>query len=110
MSDKNNSLELWTLEKIKEIDSNANLSRGSGCGNDILDIKTWVGFFECRQDHSSKNWIIARMKDWFYSLKKLPLNTQKELFIVKENAFGEKGVWVEGEAFFRILKKAYKEE
>ena len=110
MSDKNNSLEQFILEKIKEIDPNARLSRGSGCGNDIMDVVNKYFYFECRQDHNSKNWIIERMKDWFYSLKKIPLNSQKELIIIKENAFGEKMICLEAEAFFRILNKIHWEE
>ena len=109
MSQKNNPLELYIVEKLKEIGIDARVTKGSGCGNELLDVSNEIFYVECRQDHNSKNFIIRRKEDWLDSIKKLPINSHKELLIVKENGFGEKMIAIEAEAFFRILGKAYKE-
>ena len=105
MSDYKNTLEQYILEKLNEMGIKARVTRGSGCGNEILDISNEKFYIECRQDHNSKNWIIRRKKDWLDSIAKLPLSSEKELLIVKENKFGEKMITIEAEGFFRILNK-----
>jgi hypothetical protein len=105
MGDKFNSLEQFVLEKIKKIDSTAHLTRGSGCGNEILDISCKNFYIECRQNLTKANWIIDRKKDWLNPQSKLPLNSHKEFLLIKENKFGEKIVVMDVEAFFRLLNK-----
>jgi len=105
MSNKFNSLEQFVLEKIKKIDPTARLSRGSGCGNDLLDVCCKDFFIECRQNLTKSNWIIDRKKDWLNPQSKLPLNSHKEFLLIKENKFGEKIVVMDVETFFRLLNE-----
>ena len=104
MSEKNNSLELYIVEKLKEIGIDARVTRGSGCGNEIGDIscdKFWV---ECKQKHTHKNIIMDRQEVWLKLIKKVPVHSLKEIFVVIENGFGEKFIVMDSEAFFRMLQ------
>ena len=109
MSERNNSLELYIVEKLKELNINARPTKASGAGNELLDILNTMFYVECRQNLTKENFIIQRKKDWLGSLQKLPVDSQKELLIVKENQYGEKIVAMEAESFFRMLHKLLEE-
>lgn len=101
-------LENHVANKLIEIgDNKARPTRASGASTEIGDIFSKWFFVEAKQKHSKNNVIMDYKKEYIKLLKKLPINTQKELFIIIENKMNEKFIVIEAEAFFRIVKKAY---
>jgi hypothetical protein len=98
-------LEEYVLSKVKEIDPQARLSRGSGCGNDYSDITCNIAFIECKK----RNTVDFTIKEdvWLHLNNKLPINTKKFCFMVHENKNGKRLVTLDLEDFFRILKLEY---
>ena len=96
-------LEEYILTKVKELDSNARLSRGSGCGNDYSDITCNFAFIECKK-RNTKDFTIKE-DVWNHLNNNLPINTKKFCFLVNENANGKRLVTLDCEEFFRILKE-----
>jgi hypothetical protein len=98
-----NKLEQYILAKVKEIDPQARLSRGSGCGNDYSDITCNFAFIECKK----RNTIDFTIKEsiWNHLNHNLPINTNKICFMVHENKNGKRLVTLDIEDFFRILKE-----
>lgn len=95
-------LEEYVLFKIKEIDPQARLSRGSGCGNDHADIVNNFFYVECKK----RNTVDFTIKEdvWLHLNNNLPINTKKICFLVNENKNGKKLVTLDLDDFFRILK------
>jgi hypothetical protein len=96
-------LEEWVLSKVKEFDSDARLSRGSGCGNDYADITSKFAFIECKK-RNTKDFNIKE-DVWKHLNNNLPIDTKKFCFMVHENENGVKLVTLDAEEFFRILKE-----
>jgi len=94
-------LEEYILSKVKEIDSNARLSRGSGCGNDYADITSNFAFIECKK-RNTKDFTIKE-DVWNHLNNKLPINTKKYCFMVHENKNKKRLVTLDCEDFFRLL-------
>ena len=94
-------LEEYILTKVKELDSNARLSRGSGCGNDYSDITCNFAFIECKK-RNTKDFTIKE-DVWLHLNNNLPINTKKYCFMVHENVNGKRLVTLDCEEFFRIL-------
>lgn len=96
-------LEEYVLLKVKEIDPNARLSRGSGCGNDYSDITSNFAFIECKK----RNTVDFSIKEevWNHLNYNLPINTDKICFMVHENKNGKRLVTLDLEDWFRILNE-----
>jgi hypothetical protein len=108
MQEKNNRhigklLEEYVLSKVKEIDPQARLSRGSGCGNDYADITCNFAFIECKK-RNTKDFTIKESV-WNHLNYNLPINTKKICFMVHENKNGKRLVTLNLEDFFDILKE-----
>jgi hypothetical protein len=100
-------LEEYILTKVKKIDSQARLSRGSGCGNDYSDITCNFAYIECKK----RNTIDFTIKEevWNHLNANLPINTKKFCFMVHENKNGKRLVTLDSEEFFRIIYNYYNE-
>jgi hypothetical protein len=96
-------LEEYILAKVKEIDSQARLSRGSGCGNDYSDITCNFAFIECKK----RNTVDFTIKEsvWNHLNNNLPINTNKFCFMVHENKNGKRLITLDCEDFFRLIKE-----
>jgi len=94
-------LEEYVLSKVKELDPQARLSRGSGCGNDYSDITSSLYFIECKK----RNTIDFNIKEetWNHLNYNLPINSTKLSFMVHENINGKRLVTLDCEDFFRLL-------
>ena len=97
------TLEQYVLAKVKEIDPQARLSRGSGCGNDYSDITCNFAFVECKK-RNTKDFTI-REDVWLHLNNNLPINTKKYCFMVHENKNGKRLITLDLEDFFRIIKE-----
>ena len=94
-------LEEYVLSKVKEIDPQARLSRGSGCGNDYSDITCNFAFIETKK-RNTKDFTIKE-DVWLHLNNNLPINTKKFCFLVNENVNGRRLITLDVEDFFRIL-------
>ena len=94
-------LEEYILVKVKEIDPQARLSRGSGCGNDYSDITCNFAFIECKK-RNTKDFTIKE-DVWLHLNNNLPINTKKYCFMVHENVNGRRLVTLDCEDFFRLI-------
>ena len=96
-------LENYVLAKVKEIDPQARLSRGSGCGNDYSDITSNFAFIECKK----RNTVDFTIKEdvWLHLNNNLPINTSKYCFMVHENINGKRLITLDLEDFFRIIEE-----
>jgi len=101
--DVGKKLEEYILYKVKEIDPNARLSRGSGCGNDYSDITCNFAFIEAKK-RNTKDFTIKE-DVWLHLNNNLPINTKKICFMVHENKNGKRLVTLDVEDFFRMLSK-----
>ena len=101
--EKGQKLEQYILVKVKEIDPQARLSRGSGCGNDYSDITCNFAFIECKK-RNTKDFTIKE-NVWLHLNNNLPINTKKFCFMVNENKNGKRLITLDCEDFFRLLKK-----
>lgn len=77
MSDSKNTLEQYITEKLREIDSSARKTRGSGCGNEIGDVSCKYFFVECLSGDTRLHKLsggqlplIMRLKDLYILSKK----------------------------------------
>lgn len=95
-------LEEYILSKVKEIDPQARLSRGSGCGNDYSDITCNFAFIEAKK-RNTKNFTIKE-EVWLHLNNNLPINTTKICFMVHENINGKRLITLDFEEFFKIYK------
>ena len=100
-------LEEYILAKVKEIDSQARLSRGSGCGNDYSDITCNFAFIECKKRNTVD--FTIRESVWNHLNNNLPINTNKICFMVHENKNGKRLITLDCEDFFRVLDLANNE-
>lgn len=94
-------LEEYILAKVKEIDPQARLSRGSGCGNDYADITCNFAFIEAKK-RNTKDFTIKE-DVWNHLNYNLPINTKKICFMVHENKNGKRLVTLDVEDFFKLL-------
>jgi len=96
-------LEEYVLSKVKELDPQARLSRGSGCGNDHADIVSNFCYVECKK----RNTVDFTIKEdvWLHLNNKLPINTTKLCFMVHENKNGKRWVTLDIEDFFRLIRE-----
>jgi hypothetical protein len=94
-------LEEYILVKVKELDPQTRLSRGSGCGNDYSDITCNFAFIECKK-RNTKDFTIKE-DVWLHLNNNLPINTTKFCFMVHENVNGRRLVTLELNDFFRLL-------
>jgi hypothetical protein len=94
-------LEEYILVKVKELDPQARLSRGSGCGNDYSDITCNFAFIECKK-RNTKDFTIKE-DVWLHLNNNLPINTKKYCFMVHENVNGRRLVTLDCEDFFRLI-------
>jgi len=101
--DVGRKLEEYILAKVKEIDPQARLSRGSGCGNDYSDITCNFAFIECKK-RNTKDFTIKESV-WNHLNANLPINTSKYCFMVHENINGKRLVTLDVEDFFRLLEE-----
>jgi len=99
---KGTELELWILSKIKEFDSKARLSRGSGNGNDIGDIVSSLFYCECK-NHDKEN-VILTMKVYNHLVNQLPIHSSKIPIFVHQNNEGKRFITLEANDFFRLLQ------
>lgn len=105
MSDKKNSLETYIVEQLNKLGISARRTRGSGSHTELGDIYNDEFYVECKIKRNHENIIMDRKKDFMKLIEKIPTETQKEVFIVIENKYGEKFIVIESEVFFRILNK-----
>ena len=105
MSDTNNSLEEYIARELNKIDEIARRSKASGASTEIGDIYSKDWYFECKIKHNHSNIIADREKEIIDLKNKVPCSTKKEMAFAYENKFGERYVLLEGETFFRLLKK-----
>lgn len=103
MSEKNNKLEIWTEEQIKQFDSSARRTKASGASTQIGDIKSKYFFVECKEKHTKVNIIVDYKKEWLHLLSQLSINTHKIPIIITENKFGEKFITLDAEDFFKLV-------
>jgi hypothetical protein len=96
-------LEEYILFKVKELDPQARLSRGSGCGNDYSDITCNFAFIECKK-RNTKDYTIKE-DVWLHLNNNLPINTNKYCFMVHENKNGKRLITLDVEDFFRLIGK-----
>jgi hypothetical protein len=96
-------LEEYVLAKVKEIDPQARLSRGSGCGNDIGDITSNILYCECKKRNTES--ISIKESVWLHLVNKLPINTEKISIMALENKNNKRFIVLELEDFFKILKE-----
>jgi hypothetical protein len=101
-------LEQYVLLKVREIDPQARLSRGSGCGNDIGDITSNILYCECKKRNTEA--ISIKESTWRHLANQLPINTQKFSIMALENKNNKRFIVIEIEDFFKILNKAIKNE
>jgi len=106
MSDRKNSLERYIVEKLLPLDPYARPTRGSGCGNENLDVSNKFFYIECKQKLTKDNIIVDYKKEWLKSLNSMPVNTLKPLIIVTENKHGERFVTLSAEDFFELVYEA----
>jgi len=109
MSDKNNPLEIYCANHLKEVDSTARKTRGSGCGNELGDISNKFFHIECKRKMTRENFTFDR-KVWLKHLNGLPIVTKKIPFMCFENKLNERYVVIEAEDFFKIVKNLIKEK
>lgn len=95
-------LENYILAKVKETDSQARLSRGSGCGNDIGDIVSYKFFIECKKRNTKS--VQVNNNVWNHLLAHLPINTQKIPLLALENHDSKRWIVIDCEDFFRLMK------
>ena len=95
-------LEEYVLQRVKDIDPKARLTRGSGCGNEYADISCFFGYIECKK-RNTKNFTIKE-DVWNHLNYNLPINTNKFCFMVHENKNGKRLVTLDFEEFFHILE------
>ena len=103
MSEKNNPLELYILEKVKQLDSKAHLTKASGACGSHGDIASKYFIFECKQKLTKDNIIIDYKKEWLKTLNKLPANELRPVIIVTENKQREKFITMSIDDFFALL-------
>ena len=108
MSDKNNPLEIYCANQLKEVDSLSRKTRGSGCGTEIGDVSNKFFHIECKRKMTRENFTFDR-KVWLKHLNGLPIVTKKIPFMCFENKLNERYVVIEAEDFFKIVKKLIKE-
>ena len=96
-------LEQYVLAKVKEIDPNARLSRGSGCGNDIGDITSMILYCECKKRNTES--ISIKESVWNHLNYNHPINTEKLTIMALENKNNKRFIVLDLEDFFKILKK-----
>jgi len=108
MSQPNNELENYLAAKMQEIDPTARKTRGSGSHGEIGDVQSKDFYIEAKIKGTKINIIMDYHKEFIKLQNQLPLNTLKEMFVVIQNKLGKRFVVIESEAFFRILKKGYK--
>ena len=96
-------LEEFVLCKIKELDSHARLSRGSGCSMDIGDITSTILYCECKKRNTES--ITIKETTWQHLQNQLPINTKKIAIMALENKNNKRFVVLELDDFFSILKK-----
>ena len=94
-------LEEYVLSKVKELDPQARLSRGSGCGNDYSDITCDFAFIECKK-RNTKDFTIKE-EVWNHLNFNLPISTKKFCFMVHENINGKRLVTLDCDQFFSII-------
>jgi hypothetical protein len=102
MSDTNNPLENYVVDKLKSIDKYARRTRGSGCGNEVGDIKNNYLYVECKIKGTKSN-IIMERNVWKKHLKGLPLNTNKLPIYVTQNKENERFVILDADDFFNLF-------
>jgi len=100
-------LEYYILEKIKELDPTARLSRGSGCGNDIADINNNIFYVECKKRNTES--ISIKESIWNHMVNQLPISTKKIPIMALENKNKKRWIVIESDEFFRILKAKYED-
>jgi len=98
--------EEYVLAKVKEIDPQARLSRGSGCGNDIGDITSSILYCECKKRNTES--IGIKESVWRHLQNQLPINTDKISIMALENKNNKRFIVMEIEDFFKILNRAIK--
>ncbi len=109
MSDRNNPLEHYVANHLKEVDEYARKTRGSGCGNEIGDVSNKFFYPECKMKMTKANFTFDR-KVWLKHLRGLPIVTKKIPFMCFENKLHERYVVLEAEDFFKIVKNLIKEK
>jgi hypothetical protein len=99
--EKGRQFEFWLLNKVKEIDPQARLTRASGASFDKADIQCNFAFIE------AKNWnkknVIMQIEDWNHLLSNQPINTLKISLYAFQNAEERKFIIMDAEEFFTIL-------
>lgn len=106
MSEKNNGLELYMLDLIKEIDSEARLSKASGACGDAGDIRNRYLALECKEKTTKENIILDYRKEWLKLLGELPVNSKKIPVVSIMNKLHERFVILKAEDFIKIMKEA----
>ena len=101
-------LEEAVLLKVKEIDPNARLTRGSGQGNEYSDISSSFSYIECKL-RNTKDFTIKE-DVWKHLNFNLPINTNKFCFMVHQNVNKVRLVTLDMDTFFEILKKSKENE
>ncbi len=106
MSEKNNQLELYIVEKLKPLDPNARPTKASGASTELGDVYNTLFFVECKQKHTSNNINVHYKKEYLKLLNETPINTKKPVFVATENNEGKVFITMEAEDFFRLVYKA----
>ncbi|HEY0087878.1 MAG TPA: hypothetical protein VGB37_03485 [Candidatus Lokiarchaeia archaeon] len=101
-------LEKYIAYQLKEIDSTARITRGSGNHSEIGDVQSKDYYVECKEKNTKLNIIMDYKKEYLKLMNEQPMNTLKESFIAIENSAGKKFIVMEADAFFRVIKKGYK--
>jgi hypothetical protein len=107
VSDVKNPLEMYLVEKFKEIDPSAHKVAGSGSTDfQKSDISNKFAFVEAKVKRSHKNVTMDYLKDWQHTLDQMPINSKKFPMVAIQNSFGENFVILSADDFFNLLKDA----
>lgn len=107
MSDKNNPLELYLVEKFKEIDPKAHRTSGSGAGDlSKGDISNKFCAVEAKIKRSHENIIVDYKYEWLKTHDQKARGTSKFVIIATQNCYGENFITMGADDFFTLMKEA----
>lgn len=111
MSDTKNSLEIYLVEKFKEIGIKAHRTAGSGCGDrQKSDISNPYFQIEAKIKHSHENIIVDYKNEYLKTIDQMPRKSNKTVVIATEQKFGERFITMSAEDFFKLVAEAKRDE
>ena len=107
MSQKDNPLEIYVAEKLKEYgDKYARPTRASGASTEIGDVYSNYFYVECKQQLTLKDAKISK-EVWKKLLKQIPVHKahEKPPMLVVENEDHDRFVVMDIDDFFRLIEE-----